>query len=124
MRPWLSLFCFAAGLAAAPDLSAATATMKCRPPRGAVAEIICGSSEYVAMDREIAALTDRAKTRLSLGEKSQLIQSEARYHRQRNGCSWAAHNSAHPGAAMDECIRASMEGRVKRLRDVVDRAGM
>lgn len=122
-RSWLRFLGLAATLAAASDVSAATATMKCRAPHGAVAATICGSPEYVAMDREIAALTDRAKAQLSKGELSQLAESQARYLRQRSGCAWAAHNSAHPGAAVDECIRASMEGRVHRLRDVVARSG-
>ena len=111
----------AIALGVASGLSASTSTFDCRTPRGAVARTICGSPEYVAMDREIAALTDRAKALLSSGEQSQLAASEARYLRQRNGCQWAAHNSAHPGTAIDECVRGSMESRVQRLRDVVAR---
>ena len=93
-----------------------TKTLDCKAPRGAVARTICGSSEYVAMDREIAALTDRARAELTPGEESQLTASTARYIRQRAGCEWAAHNSAHPGTAIDECVRASLEERVRRLR--------
>ena len=47
----------------------------------------------------------------------------ARFVRQPSGCDWAAHNSAHPGAAIDECVRASLEERVRRLRGVVARSG-
>ena len=95
----------------------------CHMPRGIVAQTICGSPEYRAMDLEIEALTARAKARLSHGELSQLAESTARYMRQRNGCAWAAHNSAHPGTAIDECVHTSLEARVRRLRDVVDRSG-
>lgn len=108
---------------AAPTTLAPTPTFACRAPHGAVAHTLCDSAEYKAMDREIAALTDRAKAQLSRGELSQLAESTARFVRQRSGCGWAAHNSAHPGAAIDECVRASLEGRVRRLRDVVARVG-
>ena len=100
-----------------------TGTFDCRKPHSAVARTICSSPEYVAMDREIAALTDRAKAELSPGEQSQLVASTARFQRQRSGCEWAAHNSAHPGTAIDECVRGSLEERVRRLRNVVARSG-
>jgi len=103
--------------------AAETPTIKCHSARSAVAKTICDSPEYVAMDREIAALTDRATIALTPGERSQLKASTARYVRQRNGCEWAGHHSAHPGTAIDECVRASMEERVRRLRDVVARSG-
>ena len=103
--------------------AAQTPTYKCHKPASAVARTICASSEYIAMDREIAALTDRAKAELTPGEQSQLTASIARYLRQRNGCEWAAHNSAHPGTAIDECIRSSLEERVRRLRGVVASSG-
>lgn len=110
---------FAAPAWAAPQ----TKAFDCRKPHTAVARTICSSPEYVAMDREIAALTDRARAELSPGEQSQLVASTARFTRQRTGCEWAAHNSAHPGTAIDECVRASLEERVRRLRGVVGRAG-
>lgn len=117
----------AGGAAAAtsrhPTAAQATPTFDCRKPQSAVARTICDSLEYRAMDREIAALTDRAKAELTPAELSQLGESTARWLRQRNGCEWAAHNSAHPGTAIDECVRASLEGRVRRLRDVVARTG-
>lgn len=114
---------FGALLCATAANAAPTPTFSCRAPHGAVARTICDSAEYKAMDREIAALTDRAKILLSKGELSQLAQSTARFVRQRNGCEWAAHNSAHPGTAIDECVRASLEERVRRLRGVVARTG-
>lgn len=101
----------------------ATPTYDCRKPHGSVGETICGSPEYRAMDREIAALTDRARLELTEGEESQLAASTQRFVRQRSGCEWAAHNSAHPGTAIDECVRASLEERVRRLRGVVARTG-
>ena len=113
----------AGSLLLAAITSPLAAAPACRAPRGAVAQTICGSAEYRAMDMEIEALTARAKARLSKGEVSQLAQSTARYMRQRNGCAWAAHNSAHPGTAIDECVHASLDARVHRLRDVVDRGG-
>ena len=100
-----------------------TRTFDCRKPHSSVARTICTSPEYVAMDREIAALTDRAHAELTPGEQSQLVASTARFVRQRSGCEWAAHNSAHPGTAIDECVRASLEERVRRLRNVVARTG-
>jgi uncharacterized protein len=118
------LACIALALGPATDLAAATATLRCRAAHGMVDQTICASPEYVAMDREIAALTDRAKAQMPKGEQSQLAESTARYMRQRKGCGWAAHNSAHPGTAIDECVRASMETRVRRLRDVVDRSSL
>ena len=116
--------CLASGaVVAAPRMASQTPTFKCHKPASAVARTICGSSEYVAMDREIAALTDRARAELTPGEESQLAASQSRYLRQRDGCEWAAHNSAHPGTAIDECVRASLEERVRRLRGVVARSG-
>ncbi len=110
--------------ASAPSLAAQpTRTFDCKKPRSSVARTICTSPEYVAMDREIAALTDRARAELTSGEQSQLVASTARFVRQRSGCEWAAHNSAHPGTAIDECVRASLEERVRRLRGVVARSG-
>ena len=110
--------------AASPALAVQqTKTYDCRTPHSSVARTICGSPEYVAMDREIAALTDRARAELTSGEQSQLVASTARFVRQRSGCEWAAHNSAHPGTAIDECVRASLEERVRRLRGVVSRSG-
>ena len=100
-----------------------TKAFDCKKPHSAVARTLCGSSEYVAMDREIAALTDRARAELTPGEQSQLVASTARFTRQRSGCEWAAHNSAHPGTAIDECVRASLEERVRRLRGVVAKSG-
>lgn len=102
---------------------AGAAAIRCHPARGAVAATICDSPEYLAMDREIAALFDRATAQVSPGDRSLLVKSQAHFLDQREGCGWAAHHSAHPGSAIDECVRASMEGRVRSLRTLVDRAG-
>ena len=124
----VALFCVSCAAEAATRRSStvhvhATPAYDCRKPQRAVAKTICESPEYRAMDREIAALTDRAKAELTEGEQSQLVASTARFTRQRAGCEWAAHNSAHPGTAIDECVRASLEERVRRLRSVVARSG-
>lgn len=104
-------------------VQAAMAPTRCHPAKGAVAATICASSEYLAMDREIGALTDRGMARFTALDRKKLAQSELRYFRLRQGCSWAAHNSAHPGTAVEECIRAKMEGRLNSLRTLVDRGG-
>jgi hypothetical protein len=102
-------------------IAAATAPVRCHAGGGTVVAMICGSPEYLAIDREIAALTDRGMAQFSRPDRARLAQSELRYFHQRQGCAWASHHSAHPGAAMDECLRASMEGRVRALRAMVDR---
>lgn len=118
----LRLVCVVAGIGAASHAIAKTSLIRCRSPHGAVATTICASPEYRAMEREIAALTDRGMAELSPGDRSRLDESQARFLRQRQGCEWAAHNSAHPGTAVDECVRASLEGRVQRLRILIERA--
>ena len=103
---------------------ASPSTVKCRPARGAVDQMICASPEYLAMDREIVALVDLGAVRLALApeERRRLFDSQTAYMRRRAGCGWASHHSAHPGAAVDECVRASMDARVHALRDIVDRS--
>ena len=73
------------------------------------------------MDREIAALYDRGMTQFTDGDRHRLVVSQQAFLRQRTGCDWAAHHSAHPGVAVEECIRTTMETRVRALRQVVDR---
>ncbi len=116
---WLVLMCLATTLGTASDLTAAT--QGCRSPHGAVAETICGTPEYAAMDREIAALTDRAMAQFSPSDRHRLAQGQTIYLHRRQGCEWASHHSAHPGVAVDECVRTSLEGRVHALRIIVDR---
>jgi uncharacterized protein YecT (DUF1311 family) len=122
---WLQVIAVASVVAVASTACAATATIHCRAAHGAVATTICGSPEYLAMDREIAALTDRAISQASSPpDRLNLFRGEAIYLHNRQGCEWAAHHSAHPGAAVDECVRASLEGRVRALRVMVDRGGL
>ena len=73
------------------------------------------------MDREIAALYDRGMTQFTGGDRHRLVVSQQAFLHQRTGCDWAAHHSAHPGVAVEECIRTTMETRVRALRQVVDR---
>ncbi len=111
-------------LAFAPAAIALPSTVKCRPARSAVDRMICASPEYLAIEREISALVDLGAVRLALApeERRRLFESQAAYLRRRDSCDWASHHSAHPGAAVDECVRASMEARVRALRDVTDRS--
>ena len=73
------------------------------------------------MDREIAALYDRGLTQMSGDDRHRLVVGQKAFIRQRTGCDWAAHHSAHPGIAVEECIRSTMETRVRSLRQVVDK---
>lgn len=108
---------------ASAAVKAATTIVSCRESNSVVAVTICGSAEYRAMDREIAALADRAGAQLAPGGRSQLAESQARFVKQRSDCAWAGHNSAHPGAAIDECVRDRMEGRIRSLRYIIDHGG-
>lgn len=95
----------------------------CRAAKTEIERAVCGSPEYLAMDREIAALFDRG---LAVGEgaaRQQLVERQRAFLHKREGCTWAAHHSAHPGVAVDECIRATMEARVAALRRFVDSGG-
>ena len=103
--------------------SAATSALKCRAVRGTIDKTICESPEYLAMDREVGALVDLADARFSPDNRRRLGESQTRYLEKRGGCDWAAHHSAHPGAAVDECLRGVMEARVRTLRAAVDRGG-
>ena len=110
-------------LLAAGPADASTSALKCRAVRGTIDKTICGSPEYLAMDREIAALVDLADLRFSPDDRHRLADGQTRYLERRASCQWAAHHSAHPGAAVDECLHASMDGRAKALRAAVDRGG-
>ncbi len=103
---------------------AASSSVTCRPARGAINQMICGSPEYLALDREISALVDLGAVRLAMApeERRRLFETQAAYLKRRAGCDWASHHSAHPGAAVDECVRGAMETRVRALRETVDRA--
>ena len=73
------------------------------------------------MDREIVALYDRGMTQFVGDDRHRLVLSQQSFLRQRTSCDWAAHHSAHPGVAVEECIRTKMETRVHSLRQAVDR---
>ena len=104
---------------------AAEATVRCRVAGvSAITRTICASPEYVAMDREIVALLDRAEARFAPADAHRLAVGQQAYLKKREGCEWASHNSAHPGAAVDECLRAVMDARVHALRTAVDRGGL
>ena len=101
--------------------SAASPPIDCGKAKNPADREICGSSEFLAMDREIAALYDRGMTQFTGDDRHRLVVSQQGFLRQRTGCDWAAHHSAHPGVAVEECIRTTMETRVRSLRQVVDR---
>jgi uncharacterized protein YecT (DUF1311 family) len=107
-----------------PDLArSATPPVSCKKASTAVERTICDSPELAAMDREIAALYDRGLAALSVQDRHKLVQGQLAFLKQRTGCAWAAHHSAHPGSAVDECVRDKMETRVRALRTVVDHGG-
>jgi uncharacterized protein len=108
----------------APYASAATPPIDCKKAKAPVEQTICASREFVAMDRELAALYDRGLAEFSGDERHRLAQSQIAFVKQRSGCAWAAHHSAHPGTAVNECIRDKMEIRLRELRNAVDRGGV
>ncbi len=101
---------------------AAPSTLKCRVAGvSTITRTICASPEYVAMDHEIVALLDLAEARFAPVDARRLAVGQSAYLKKREGCEWASHNSAHPGAAVDECLRSVMDARVHALRLAVDR---
>lgn len=102
---------------------AAAPPIDCRHAHGAVDQEICGSGEVLAMDREVSALYDRGMASFSADDRHRLAESQLGFLKKRRGCEWAAHHSAHPGVAIEECVRGAMEGRVHSLRAAVDRGG-
>lgn len=117
----LALALVLAGLCGARP--AAAGHMDCRTDKGPVTDTICHSREYRAMVGEIRALMDRAMAGFTPEDRKRLIASDAADRKRRAGCAWAAHNSAHPGVAVDECVRASLESQVRALRVLVERGG-
>ncbi len=113
-----------ATVAKPPAAAAAPAVVNCRAAHGMTEQTICASPEYVAMDREVTALVDLAAARFAPVDRQRLAASQASYLRQRAGCDWASHHSAHPGAAVDECVRSVMDRRVQILRNAVDRGSL
>lgn len=102
---------------------AAAPPIDCRRAHGPVDQEICGSSEFLAMDREVTALFDRGMASFSAADRHRLAESQLGFLKKRRGCEWAAHHSAHPGVAVEECVRGAMESRVQALRATVDRGG-
>ena len=100
--------------------ASAAPAIDCRKAGTAVDREICGSDELRAMDREVAALYDRGMAQVSGEERHRLAQSQLAFLRHREGCGWAAHHSAHPGVAVEECVRNAMDARLRRLRAAVD----
>ena len=98
-----------------------TPPVDCHHDRKVVGRTICASPELAAIDKEIAALNDRGMAQFAAGDQQRLARSQLTYFKRRNGCSWASHNSAHPGTAIAECIGAAMDERLHALRAVVDR---
>jgi uncharacterized protein len=103
---------------------AATPPINCKKASTAIEKTICESPEFVAMDREIAALYDRGLAEVSGDDRHRLTAGQIAFLKQRGGCAWASHHSAHPGPAINECIRDKMETRLRSLRNSVDRGGV
>jgi len=101
----------------------ATPPLDCKKAKGPVERTICDSPEFVAMDREIAALYDRGLASLQGAERHRLAETQVAFIKLRGGCAWASHHSAHPGTAVGECIRDKMETRLRSLRNRVDSWG-
>ena len=105
-------------LAASPPISCGKVAKGADGAGTPVERTICASPEFKAMDREIAALYDRA------GEaRHRVVAGQQAFLKRRGDCAWAAHHSAHPGVAVEECVRGAMDGRVASLRDVADGRG-
>jgi uncharacterized protein len=120
----LAFFLSATALCLAPSVGAATPPIDCKKAKAPVEQTICASPEFIAMDRELAALYDRGLAEFSGDERHRLAQSQIAFVKKRSGCAWAAHHSAHPGTAVNECIRDKMEIRLRELRGAVDRGGV
>jgi uncharacterized protein len=123
--PSLCLIFGAAALAALQCAGAwaATPPIDCREARTDVDKQICASPADVALDREIAALYDRGLAEFSPADRHALAASQLKFLHARAGCAWATHHSAHPEAALSECVRTKMEERERSLRHAVDRGG-
>jgi len=122
---WGLIFLFLATAASfMTGASAATPPIDCKRAKTPVEQTICASPEFVAMDRELAALYDRGLAEFTGDQRHQLAQGQIAFLKQRGGCAWAAHHSAHPGTAVSECVRDKMETRLRELRRGVDRGGV
>lgn len=113
----------AVAITAVAPLRAATPPIDCHKAHSVTDHALCEAPDQVAMDREIAALYDRGLAQFDPESRHRLAQSQVAFLKQRSGCAWASHHSAHPGPAVSECIRGVVEERVRSLRNVVDRGG-
>ena len=114
----------AADCCALSAAQAATPPINCKKASTEIEKTICESPEFVAIDREIAALYDRGLATFSPDDRHKLAASQLAFLKQRSGCAWASHHSAHPGPAINECIRDKMETRLRSLHNAVDHGGM
>jgi len=114
----LTLLACSAALFTVPAF--ATSPLNCKKAKSPVERTICDSPEFVAMDREIAALYDRGLASLQGAERRRLVDTQVGFIKSRSGCTWASHHSAHPGTAVGECIRDKMETRLRSLRNRVE----
>jgi uncharacterized protein len=119
----LAVLAFVMAMTAVAGAHAATPPINCHAARNPVERTICASPEIVALDQEITALYNRGMAKFAGEARHRLAQSQLAYLRRRAGCSWASHHSAHPGPAVDECIRSSMGDRLRGLRNAIDKAG-
>ncbi len=102
---------------------AASPPIDCHRARTPVDKEICASPADIALDREIAALYDRGIAEFNPADRHTLAQGQLKYLKARAGCAWAAHHSAHPEAALSECVRTKMDERERSLRHALDRGG-
>jgi uncharacterized protein len=119
--PVAGLALFATALCLSTDLPAyaESPAIDCRQAKTTVEKQLCSSPADVALDREIAALYDRGLAEFSPAERHALVESQRRFLHARAGCAWAMH-SAHPGAALSECLHTTMSARLHALRRAVD----
>lgn len=118
-----ALFVVAALVMLPGPASAITPPINCKKASSPVEQTICNTPEFVAMDREIAALYDRGLAEFTGDQRHELALGQLAFIKQRSGCGWASHHSAHPGPAVNECIRDKMEIRLHSLRNSVERTG-
>jgi len=124
MRDGLLTLIISAAIVFPMSTEAATPPINCKKAHSPVEQTICASPEFIAMDRELAALYDRGMAEFAPDERHNLARSQLLFLKQRSGCAWAAHHSAHPGTAVNECIRDKMEIRLRALRGAADRGGV
>jgi uncharacterized protein YecT (DUF1311 family) len=114
-----SIGCSALGLAGAATAQETpvqeTPAINCKEATTEIDKTICASSELKAMDREIAALYDEARSDADPSEREAILNDQRAFLDQREACV-AKLNSAHPGVATYECIRNTMARRAKVLQ--------